>query len=251
MFQVSERNKCGRCSRILRFKHFVPVSLITKYEQSGLTPEIFSKLTKSCNKCRASATQRNARKETQAEAAGQHWCTSCQSAVSREDCRDGTGNIHLTCNKCHTQVQNTRRRLNVQMIPDEDVPAQDDAEGAKSLDSDPYDAIFGDGSDMMEIDMPKDFSIDDKTCHAISRGRVKLKAGILLTVSRKPVELSKGNNVCPYLTELEEQMILLSLNLSVMSVRYTEGQQYSYKDHDITNTVTKLPRRVSNSASQC
>ncbi|THU84889.1 hypothetical protein K435DRAFT_869833 [Dendrothele bispora CBS 962.96] len=73
-----------RCSRILRFKHFVPVSLITKYEQSGLTPEIFSKLTKSCDKCRASATQRNARKRAQAEAAGQHW-SSCQNAAIADD----------------------------------------------------------------------------------------------------------------------------------------------------------------------
>ncbi|THU99708.1 hypothetical protein K435DRAFT_601472, partial [Dendrothele bispora CBS 962.96] len=117
---------------------------------------------------------------------------------------------------------------------------------------DPYDAIFGDGSDMMEIDMPEDSSIDDKTRNVINKFRLaedtlKLESCLQCLENwwnsdvkdgechrchhdksdTKP--WSKGNNVCPSpktialtgLTELEEQMI--SLDLSVMSVRYTKG----------------------------
>ncbi|KAF7307266.1 ATP-dependent DNA helicase [Mycena indigotica] len=155
----------------------------------------------------------------------------------------------------------------------------DGAEGvAQNQPVDEYDEFFGDGSDMMDIDLPEDSAISAREAAAIAKmnaelaqleiGRcsgcreegfdVQLKTAMLCkrcdADHGEVKKWSTDNNTNPgpippelqNLTDLEE--MLIARVKTVMQVRYTKGRQLCYKDHivnlpqNITEIATKLPR---------
>ncbi len=84
------RERCYRCRKIKRRKHFKRPSIVDENAPNALF--------KSCDHCRAKEVQRGLRQRQRAADAGLKWCPICRMQISEDDCRDDSGTVRATCN---------------------------------------------------------------------------------------------------------------------------------------------------------
>ena len=141
-------------------------------------------LYKTCKLCREKATAYNYQKRAQAESRGiymlfyllflyrndvlegMHWCTTGAHCVSVEECLTEDGAVCATCAGCRTRlrVRTAAAALACEQADAlsneyEHVAGDDDAEGVQAIPVDEFDEIFGDGNDLMDVDLPDDRAV--------------------------------------------------------------------------------------------
>ena len=94
---------------------------------------------------------------------GQRWCASGRHQVTVEECRADNGEIRATCLAClsnRARVCEQAALAQAQRLALEDgyeaAAGDDNAEGIEVIEVDEFDAIFGDGHDLMDVDLPDD-----------------------------------------------------------------------------------------------
>ncbi|KAJ3505917.1 hypothetical protein NLJ89_g7163 [Agrocybe chaxingu] len=247
---------------------------------SGSSTDLY----RTCQTCRAKGMERISRKRAQAAAQGMHWCTFGAHQVTIAECTAPDGTLHATCQQCLTRSRQryaqTVREDHHSAENDFELAANDDAaEGVEAIPVDDFDAVFGDGSDLMDIDLPEDSAVSDRELQLLKNLDEKvaeityqscdfcLEDGFNLKVvdgkclscrndKGDPVQKwSAQNNIQPALnvppclqglTDMED--MLIARVKSYMQVRWTRGRQLAYQDHivnfrqDTSAIATKLPR---------
>lgn len=161
--------RCTKCHKIKKRKNF----------KKGQTDELY----KTCTTCRTKSLEQTARKRAEAQDAGERWCTPGGHRVSITACTAEDGTIRAACRDCLAE-QRARYAAAVAAAQDEQ-HAQDEtenslgddhAEGFEAAAMDEYDEIFGDGQDLMDVDLPEDSALTDREAKLLQTMNEKLDA---------------------------------------------------------------------------
>ena len=131
--------------------------------------------------------------------------------VSAEDCISDDGILRAACRACLTRRREQRAALSAPVTQDLEAEAeaaalQGDAEGVE-VDVDEFDAVYGDGADLMDIDLPNDSALSHR------------EATLLANLNRKLDEIKfEACNYC-----LEEGFDLKVADEMCLSCRSDKG----------------------------
>ncbi|KAI0690490.1 hypothetical protein BC835DRAFT_1435017 [Cytidiella melzeri] len=156
------REQCTNCRKIFRKKHFQKPS---KPNETGADAFF-----KTCSKCREKNVQRRLRCRQQAIDAGLRYCPSCNKNVTEADCQGTNGTLYITCNACREVQRVARARVAPQPMlqnphyrADNNIVLPIDGEllpeGLEVVEPDEFDAVFSDGIDYMNIDVPQEHAL--------------------------------------------------------------------------------------------
>ncbi|KAJ7223411.1 hypothetical protein GGX14DRAFT_387730 [Mycena pura] len=181
--QENPHERCRRCrtrERCTRRDCSRPIKKRKHFEKHQGQPD--RGLYRTCDSCRSAQTRRAHQRRSAAEAAGQRYCTVGQHIVSIEDCTDDAAVVFSSCNACrarrraHYAANNAR----VDVEDGEGARGDDEAEGVAGNQAvDEYDEFFGDGWEMMDVDLPEDSAISGREAAAIAKMNAEL-AGLFI-----------------------------------------------------------------------
>jgi hypothetical protein len=96
------------------------------------------------------------------------WCAFGKHRVFIEECQTEDGAIRATCTACRTRLQErtavaalAREQADALRNEYDEAANDDNADGvqAEPVDVDEFDGVFGDGNDLMDIDLPDDCAV--------------------------------------------------------------------------------------------
>jgi hypothetical protein len=97
------------------------------------------------------------------------WCAPGSHQVRIEECQDSEGTIRAACGACRARLRGraaavAQERLEVAALRNnyDDAAGDDDADGVAVVAVDEFDAEFGDGNDLMIIDLPDDSAVSTR-----------------------------------------------------------------------------------------
>jgi hypothetical protein len=188
----------GRCTPCLRFEKCSKCRGVKErdlFEKERGRPD---QLYKTCADCRAKATQGLRQKITEAEVVGEYmrvlfviyplrtgkgrrYCSLGKHQVSEQDCISDNGTIQATCRVCLTRRKNKRHAdheaaATVAALRDRELRLGaeqtlhvGDAEGVQGAEIEGFDDVFGDGTDLMNVDLPDDSALSQQEAALLTK----------------------------------------------------------------------------------
>ncbi|KAJ7635003.1 hypothetical protein FB45DRAFT_743710, partial [Roridomyces roridus] len=113
---------------------------------------------------------------------GLHYCTHGKHEVTVAECTAADGTVRANCIAClarrqeaYARAADARAQREVENQGDGDGLAEED-EGVQTVPTDEFDAIFGDGSDLMDVDLPEDNALVSDEAQCLRKVRDALDA---------------------------------------------------------------------------
>lgn len=112
-------------------------------------------------------------------ALGERWCVIGQHRVTLDACLSAEGILRANYQDCltrrHLQAQQ-RRDADAEGGIDDGVLDAEEDDGIETAAGDEFDDVFGDGSDLMDIDLPTDSALDAREAKLLQDLNEKLAA---------------------------------------------------------------------------